>query len=268
MARWFALMMLTALLTACEVLGGGTPVATLERPDLAIIDWERSASTVVFRAEVAGGLSETAFVNRNDVPYCTVYGDNRVVWTTSGNRADDTVVWDIVSDDTIRTFVETLTVGFGYYSYRSGAELITPMPEAPLPVYDRLTLFVNGEAHQIDSLGGFDFDFFEKILQICTTLSTTPVLFEPTAAWVSAQRTDYNPSLPSHSWDIAQLNLAELADSGERRWITATAEDRSVIDLWTLLHTWGADAQFETQGGTFHVAVEVPNVTRFSPPGQ
>lgn len=261
--RWFILLMMAVLLAACQP-EAATPVVeeTSSRPDLeTLIDWERSASTVVFRAEVVGGAGDE-FYMRNEVPYCTVYGDNRVVWTTSGARSDDKVVWDIVSDDVIRRFVENLTIGYGIYGYQTGAELVSA--GTALPVLERLTLFVNGMVHQTDALGGWDYDYFQEVLTMCRSLSSTPVLYEPQGAWVSAQQIEYNPNVPSTVWDEAQtgLNLSELATSGERQWV----DGQNVVNLWEAIRSGGMDIQFETGDGTYLVSVEVPNITKSSPP--
>jgi len=34
-------------------------------------------------AEVVGGEDDSDFYRRNDVPYCTVYGDGQVVWANA-----------------------------------------------------------------------------------------------------------------------------------------------------------------------------------------
>jgi hypothetical protein len=60
----------------------------------------------------------------------------------------------------------------------------------------------------------------------------------------------------------SNLNLAELAASGERRWVT----DRNVRVIWDILRTSPPSVQFNENELPYHVALEVPNVTRDSPP--
>ncbi|MBC8100150.1 MAG: hypothetical protein H7Y11_11960 [Armatimonadetes bacterium] len=255
--------------TTAPVAQGGAPVVDLTRPpsgesiSAANISWDRAPNTVVFRAEVAGGDMDSAFHTRNDIPFCTVYGDNRVVWTISALRNDDTVVFDIVTDDTIRLFAERLVNQQKIYTYKTGADLIAPSEVEP--IYERLTLFVNGTLHQTDSFGGWDYTYYQQSLTDCRSLSVTPVAYLPDAAWVSAQRVTYDPNRPSISWDgaAAALPLGELADAGQPRWLTG----RNVAVLWDRLRSIGSDVQFEdSTGGTYQVAVEVPNVTRSAPP--
>ncbi|HEX2619584.1 MAG TPA: hypothetical protein VHL11_05535 [Phototrophicaceae bacterium] len=240
-----------------------TPIGEVTHPELIDeIQWDRSPSTVVFRADVTGGTIDDEFYSRNDIPYCTIYGDNRVVWTTTTIRTDDGVVFDIVSDEQIRLFVDRLTNFYNIYNYKTGADLLVPSDVEP--VVERLTLFVNGNLHQTDSLGGWEYTYFRQILEDCQNISTTPVTFAPDGAWVSAKKVDYDPSHPSITWDgeAADLKLSDLAASGERKWITG----RNITVLWDRLRNNGPDIQFEEGDSTFLAALEVPNITRSSPP--
>jgi hypothetical protein len=268
MARTLLYAILIVLLAACQPPAAPTPtsvgiIGEVTRPELVdAIQWDRSPNTVVFRAEVAGGDMETAFYARNDVPYCTIYGDNRVVWTTTTIRSDDGVVFDLVSDEAIRIFVDWLINEKRIYDYKTGVDLLVPTEARP--VFERLTLYVNDQIHQTDSFGGWDFAFFQEVMEACRSISTTPIAFEPEGAWVSAQEIDYNPDRSSILWDgsAAGLKFAELASSGERRWLTG----QNVKVLWDRLRSGGADLQFTDESATYLVAVEVPNITRSSPP--
>jgi hypothetical protein len=265
MARFCLFVCLLILLAACQTSTPESPevIGEVTRPELVeAIQWERNPNTVVFRAEVAGGDTDTAFYARNDVPYCTIYGDNRVVWTTTAARSDDGVVFDIVSDEAIRIFVDRLINELQIYEYDTMVDLL-PTSEAQ-PVFERLTLFVNGRVHQTDSFAGWDFAFFQELLNACRNISTAPIAFVPEQAWVSAQRVDYDPDRPSVLWDgsAAELRLAELAESGERRWVTG----QNAAALWDQIRAGGTDLQFTENSETFQVAVEIPNLTRSSPP--
>lgn len=271
MARLLRLLMLVILIlpfAACQptsseptpLPGPPTPIGEVTRPDLVdAIQWDRSPSTIVFRAEFTGGGLEDEFYTRNDIPYCTIYGDNRIVWTTTNMRIDDGVVFDVVSDEKIRLFVDRLINFYLIYDYKTGADLL--IPSEVEPVVERLTLFVNGNLHQTDSFGGWDYTYFRQILEECRNISTTPVTFAPESAWVSAQKVDYDPTRPGILWDgsAAELKLSELT---ERKWLTG----RNVAVLWDRIRSGGPDMQFDDNGETFMVAVEVPNITRLAPP--
>lgn len=266
MARLILILALLWLLAACQSTANPTPpgvIGEVTRPELVdVIQWERSPDSIVFRAEVAGGDIDTAFYARNDIAYCTIYGDNRVVWTTTTTRTDDGVVFDLISDEAIRVFVDRLTNEDRLYDFKTGVDLLTPSDARP--VFERLTLFVNDQLHQTDSFGGWDFAFFQQILEACRSISTTPITFAPDAAWIAAQEIDYNPDRPSIIWDgnATGLRLAELASGGERRWLTG----QNVVLLWEAIRSGGADLQFTDETATYLVAVEVPGITRSSPP--
>ncbi|NWG15840.1 MAG: hypothetical protein HXY41_04325 [Chloroflexi bacterium] len=244
------------LLAACGSGESSTPAAN------SPIDWDRSPSTVVFRADVEGGTPEDAFLARSEIPPCTVYGDNRVVWTNEIGPFETQVLWDKVSDDAIRNFVLILTLNRQIYSYSAGRSL-EPASSSE-PVVETLTLFVNGLQHKTDAFGGWDVDYYRQIVDACRQISVAPVLYVPTAAWVSAQAVPYDSDAPLVAWDSAAngLSLFELAAGTERKWLT----DRNVPVLWNIIRTSPPRIQFLEGEQRYHVAVEVPNVTRESPP--
>jgi hypothetical protein len=53
-----------------------------------------------------------------------------------------------------------------------------------------------------------------------------------------------------------------VAQAGERRWLT----DRNVRVIWTILRESPPGILFNEDGLTYRVALEVPNLTRESPP--
>lgn len=268
MTAWRALIscgFILLTLAACQPnapAATATPIGEVTRPELVgLIDWVRTPSTVVFRAEVVGGEQEQRFSNRNDIPACTVYGDNRVVWTTTAQRTDDGVAYDIVADEVIRTFVEELALTDQFFRYEAGLDAL-PTAEVP-PVVERITLFINDQLHTADSFGNWPIGFFQQVMGKCRALSVAPIEFVPEAGWADAQPIDYSPNAPSTVWDAdaTGLNLAELA-AGEPRWITGAAA-RAV---WAELRRGGMDFRFDQDGQHYHVVLEVPNVTRLSPP--
>lgn len=259
-------VLLILVLAACQPgapEATATPIGEVTRPELVgLIDWVRSPSTVVFRAEVVGGDMEQEFFVRNDIPACTIYGDNRIVWTTTTSRSDDGVAYDLVSDETIRTFVDELAFDEQFFKYGAGLDAL-PTAEVT-PVVERITLFVNGEVHTADSFGLWPLDFFQRMLVKCRSVSQSPIEFAPDGGWAAARPVDYSSNAPSTLWNANTgiLNLTELAASSEPRWITGEAARL----VWTELRRGGLDFRFEQDGQQYNVVLEVPNVTRFSPP--
>lgn len=254
-----ALLMLIA--AACQPAPQSNP-NVVGGVDTSLIQWERSPSNVVFRADVVGGSLQGTFLERNEIPACTVYGDNHVVWTNELNPGNLQVLHDRVADSAVALFVTYLTVNERLYTYVAQANV--QLPSNPAPVVETLSVFVNGVNHEADSFSGWDGDYYPRLRDACRQISTAPVIFEPTAGFLSAQVVPYDSSIPFVVWDsqASGLRLADLAASGERRWIT----DRNVPVLWNLLRTSPYNVQLEEDRVQYQIALEIPGVTRLSPP--
>lgn len=228
----------------------------------SVITWDRASDAIVFRAEIVGGGRENEFAARNDIAPCTVYGDNRVVWTNEVGPFNEQVLFDQVTDDAITLFVEYLTVVDQIFNYPARADL--QLPSEIVPVYEQIELNVSGRAFKTDSFAGWPPSFYDTVVERCRTISQTPVLFEPGAGWLSVQEVPYDLEIPSYPWEAqaANLSLAELAASGERRWIT----DPLSRILWSLIRTSPSNVQLIENDRAFNIALEVPRVTRYAPP--
>ncbi|MCB9452969.1 MAG: hypothetical protein H6672_16150 [Anaerolineaceae bacterium] len=252
--------LLVLVLAACGNNNSGQPQSSTTSTDP--IAWDRSPSTVVFRADVEGGDYAQSFTARSEIPSCTIYGDNRVIWTNDLGAFTIQTLWDRVTDDQIRTFVWQLTLDEDYFKYESRAN--QEPPSATVPVVETLVIRINGVERKTDSFSGWDYDYYEELANLCKNISGSPVIYEPEAAWVSAQAVPYDISAPVILWDgdAAGLKLSELAASGERRWITGGV----LPFLWQSLHTSPPSLQFDENGIYYNIALEIPNVTRNSPP--
>jgi hypothetical protein len=225
------------------------------------VEWDRNPSTVVFRADVVGGNGDP-FLERNAMPPCTAYGDNHIVWVNELGPFETQVLEDRVTDDQLRTFINYVAIDQGFYSMNERQD--NEPASAVNPVVEVLTLFVNNINYQTDAFAGWPVDYYARLLKACKDISVAPVIYEPTAAHVSAQVAVYDPTSPSILWDAQAngLSLAELAASGERRWIT----DRNVRVIWNILRTSPPGVMFNEGDMQYNVALEIPNVTRNSPP--
>jgi hypothetical protein len=260
MKRLFSLLGLILLaLAACNnnapVSGGGTPV-----PTVSPIEWERKPETIVFRADVVGG--NPSFVSRSETPPCTIYGDNRVVWRNELGGFQVQVLFDKLTDEQIRNFITYLTINERFFEFKANADLQPPSSTAP--VVETISLSINGTTQKSDGFSSWPTDYYARVLRACKTLSAAPVLFEPQAAWVSAQVVPYNTNVPGLVWDDAAsgLKLADLAARKDRQWIT----DRNVKVLWNIMRNAPANTQFIEGDGLYEIALEVPNITRDAPP--
>lgn len=262
MPRFVLFALMSLLIAGCA---GSVPASTTPEfgANPAVI-WDRNPDTIVFRAEVSGGSRELDFQSRNDVAPCTVYGDNRVVWINDLGDFNTQVLYDQVSDDALRQFIDYVTLVDRIYSYPERASV--QLPSQVAPIYEQLSINVAGRAFVSDAFAGWPADYFRTVSERCSNISQAPVLFEPTAAWVSAQEVEFSFEYPAFPWDAAAagLSLAELAANGERRWVT----DNNVRILWNLVRTSPAGFRILEADKMLQIAVEVPRVTRYSPAAQ
>lgn len=262
--RWLLMVVILGLtLSACQVFGGGddNSGAARSQAEPSVITWERSPDSVIFRMDVVGGDDEDAFYQRSEIPLCTIYGDGRVVWATGSYEDGTRVLFDRLQDTQIRRFVDMLVNYWELYRHNAGLDLVISQTR---PVVEQITLTVNGQTHITDALSGWDYGYFAEILDACVTLGETPTVFEPQGGWVSAQQTTFNSRAPVNGWDsdAAGVDFAVLAESGQRQWVSGQV----LRVLWYWLNNTPPTLQFSQRGGVFIVALEIPNVTRDSPP--
>jgi hypothetical protein len=227
-----------------------------------MVVWERSPETVVFRADVVGGEQDEVQA-LNEVPRCTIYGDNLVVWVNELGMFERQVLVDRVPDAAIARFVEYLAVAERIYTYNQ--PVITQEADAQ-PVIETITLFVNGVEHRATSLSGWDQHWFQRVVNACANISQTPVLYEPEGGWLRAVESEYNINAPTSAWLPSETGLRLSDAAAEPLWI----EGENARAIWRLLHTSppnllvveldGAGARY------FRLVLQVPGITRAAPP--
>ncbi len=265
MSRMIRLLLLAlspfVFLAACQSAPAPTPDTSGTFPTpIETITWNRSPDQIVFRAEVSGGNPDE-FARRNDIPPCTIYGDNRVVWTVTNVGIDDTVLFDVLSDEVISTFARQLIEMYNLYQYTAGAELVG---QSEPPVTEQLTLNVNGRDHRADAFGGLAYADYEMLRDACRSLSQTPIAFEPQGAWVSVQRVDYDPNRSSILWDANawSWDLNTMSSNPNPQWLS----DTEVRFVWSRIRSMGGDVRFESGEGTYQIALQIPFLTLNAPP--
>jgi hypothetical protein len=255
--------MLILILAACGGGGTSTPPSPQDAhvlPDGEVIRWDTSPSHIIFRADITSQNDSEDFFARTAFPACTIYGDSRVVWTTESENPLDSVLVGPVDEARIRSLVSYLTYE-GIYDAITLADL---QPQTISPIVQTLMLNVNGLDHISDLYGGWNEAFYERALEMCRTLSPRPQIFRPQALWIRVMEQEYQTNNPSILWDatVTGIDLAAVADSGQPRWI----EGRVVQLFWAYRMRSPMNLQYVQDGQTFVVALEIPNVTRFSPP--
>ncbi len=255
------LICLAILVMAVTACGGGNNTNNSQSSDQSNpIEWDRDPKTIVFRADVSGGSDDPFFV-LSEVPRCTLYGDNHLVWTNELAVNNVQVLEDRITDDQVRQFVSYVALIKQLYNYTAKADVM-PLTD-PKPVVETLTLFVNNVNHKTDAFGGWDYDYYQDIVNHCQQISTAPVIYVPAGAWISARVTQYDGRAPSQLWDpkANNLSLKDLAASGQAKWIT----DRNVGVFWDIFLTSPKNIQFVEDNVEYNVAIQVPNITRDAP---
>lgn len=250
------LLLILLPLAACRITEA--PTASPPIPE-GLIRWERSPESIVFQADVRGGSDDISRLG--DIPLCTIYGDNRIVWVNELDAFHVEVLYDTVSNAAIYDFVAYLTVNERIYTY---AALADPQQTAETaPVVETVTLNVNEREHSADGFSGWDGGWFSRVLRACHRISQTPILFAPTGGWVTVEASEYNIQAPNVNWSPgAALNFANIAASGEPQWVTGA----DIVTLWNYLHSMPSSLRFYQNDGYYRAALQIPGISRTSPP--
>jgi hypothetical protein len=257
--QWiFALLLIAALAAGCRAAEPGTPAAPPQSQ--RVIQWDRSPTNIVFQADVVGGSEDISRLS--DVPRCTIYGDNRVVWVNELDAFHTEVLYDMLTDTTIESFVTYLTVQERIYTYQALAS--EQQTQGIAPVVETVFINVNQQAHSADAFSGWDSDWFSRVLRSCQRLSQAPILFEPDGGWLTTVRAAYNTEAPIITWDAhdTTLNLAAAASGDQPGWISGG----DVMTLWNYLNTLPSSLLFSENSQYYRIALQLPGISRTSPP--
>lgn len=241
-----------------------TPPSTAQPQSSGAIQWDRSPDALVFRAEVTNG-DTTSIRARDDIPECSIYGDNRVVWLNYLGAFEYEVLYDRVSDERLTAFVSYLASA-GIYNYTAQADL--QVPSLTPPVIERLLLAVNGVEHRADGFSGWAPTWFRQVVDACKAVSGAPVLFEPEGAWLSAELLTNPNSGVLILWDAAAsgLDFAAIAAAQTPVWITGS----NLRVLWNFAVNQPESlvyAQVDADGlqQQYAIALQIPTFSRVSP---
>ncbi len=256
--RRIAMVMLTLL--ALIMVAGCQP----STPESEPIDrlWNPDTGAMIFRADYEQAfLPELARIS--ETTPCTVYGDGRVIWVNELDAFNSEVLFDIVSEEQIQAFINYVAFDENFYAQTAGAA-DSPMDEGS-PLVETIIMDVGGQRHIADNYGGWDSGFFERVLAACKFISSAPIRFEPTEAWLTVREVDAITDAPSVYWipdEHGGLSLAALADnSTQPQWVSGTG----VTELWRMLHSLSYITLYGEGERFFQIGLQVPGVTRDSP---
>lgn len=255
--RWGLSLLIATGIAACQPAASGPPIASVTVAD-GLVTWSRDPNFVLFRAEISGG--EDPFQGRNTVPDCTIFGDNRIVWTT--DNGDGNALEDRLSDQSISTFIQYLAVNERIYTF---TEKLPDLAEQydTVPVVERVLIAVNDITHTADGLGGMESGWYDRVLTACQSLGVAPVLIAPQSGWLTTQEVPYAMEPPLVVWNstLTGISLGNYT-SDTPGWVTGAG----VAELWQRIHALPFNSLYQDGERYFHVALQVPGVTRASPP--
>jgi hypothetical protein len=255
----WAIFLVVILLAGCNSTEAPQGGGFVGDSNGAVIQWDRSPSNIVFRADLEGGSGDP-FLDWWQVPHCTIWGDGYMIRTNELGTNQVQVLEEQLTDQQITRLVEFLLFK-QIYSYTARAD--SQIPSESQPVVETLTLNVNGSNHIVDGFSGWPANFYGEAAAYCAEISTAPGIFAPQAAWVTARVVSYDISAPIVEWSASAsgLDLAALAAAGEAQWITG----QNVVVLWDYFRSSIPTTQFIQDDMRYEVAVQVPRVTRNAP---
>lgn len=251
----FIALIIVFVVSSCRG-GGETPQSEDIDYYNGAIQWSENPSHIIFQADLD---NPTQADERGMIPQCTLYGDGRAVWTVNADDPLNSVLFGPVDVPRIRVFVNLLVLADIYNRTQLG-DLQNPRPT----FVETIRLNVNDSEHISDLYGGWtDIEYYD-VLERCQTLSPRPQVYRPDALWLYVEETEYDSSMASILWeaDITGVDLGVIAESGQPRWI----EGRVVHLLWAYYLRSPDNMQYSQNDRNFTIGIEIPNVTRNSPP--
>lgn len=241
---------------ACQFTEQAQPATPVSSS--GFINWDRRPNSIVFQADVVGGPQD--ITRMSEVPSCTIYGDNRVVWVNELDAFHVEILYDNLTDAQIGDFITYLTVQERIYTYEAHATEQVAGDVAP--VYEVVTINVNGQMHTADAFSGWDSEWFTRVARACKRISQSPILYEPSGAWLRVASAEYNISVPTVNWDGQNLLLADVLSGSQPRWI----EGAEMLTLWNYLNTLPSNMLFLQNNSFYRIALQIPGISRTSPP--
>lgn len=226
---------------------------------LGLFDWKRDPNTIIVRLDSQPTGDSPAYL-LNSIPPCTLWGDGRVVWSTTDSTGAEEILEARVEDDAkIRVFLEDI-INRGFYNWED--ELIPP--STANPIIESISVLLYNEIHTIRRFSFWPQNGYVQILNNCRSLSDAPVRVLPTAGWISAYSVPRDTSGPSWPWPPdAPFTLKELAEKGESRWL----EGSLATEAWrSARETHGRAQVLEQTGDSYLIAIVVPGYSRDAAP--
>lgn len=235
--------------------------------NIGLFEWERSPETILLRIDSyrpAGDPFELA----NDLPLCTIWGDGRLIFVNETAEGEE-VLEARLSEDQIRSLIENI-ITLGFYDWESDLSLVANENS----VLTQVELNLKNSARTVKRFDALESEGrdaasqnsgFTDLLNLCRNITQVRAVFLPAGGWLSAVQTDFDPSLRTVIWPAdAPLRLADLAAANSPRWIESPFIDGFV---WGILRQ-GSALQLRERNHTYQIKLEVPGISRTSPPSE
>lgn len=259
----FALLVLCVLvLVACN--DDKKPATTSQTTDqqLGPLEWDHDPTTIILRFDERVNEGPPAQL-ANEIPLCTVWGDGHIVWVNRFSENNEPVQTEILearlSDEAVRGLIEDV-IFTGFYDWESNFLI----PDYSNPVIQSISLNLFSEERTVSRYTDWAVNGFARLLEACTQASDSPAQFLPEGVWLTAYEVPYNTQDSYWVWfsDLYGFSLGEVANGQPPRWVTGDLAKE--LFSRTVLAPGGSYALEDDKA--YELAVQVPNITRDSPP--
>lgn len=262
MARLRALIVTCCLLMLIAACGGNPVPATPAKTataTIAPIGWDTKPGSILVRFD-RQTIGDTPISMMNRIPACTLYGDGYVVWVNLVPPGGEEIFEARLSDSTVRSFLDYMIREQRFFSIPDYAARQLP----PVGKYeiDSVTLRINNETRTVRNYGSWPSDEYNTMVDKCTHLTSEPVTYLPSGAWMSVQPIAGSQE-PRLNWAVtAGFRLGDVAATGKPMWVTGSV----LVFLWDTLHRSQGVIQWIEDGKPYKIGLQVPGVSREAPP--
>jgi|GEM_PF-661254 len=245
------------MLSAC---GGGsnpasTPIAATN--NAPTIGWDKSPTAIIVRLD-RQVQNEPQFNALNRLPNCTLYGNGHLVWVNNTSSGDQ-VLEALIDDTTIRSYLDFMIRQMRFYSLPDYAA--NELQPAGQVIVESISLNLSNTPRTVRSYEHWPNGEFSTILDKCTHLTTQPVLYLPTGAWLTVQPIA-NSTDTLLTWQPNQpFRLSDLAVSTSPLWISG----QTLTALWNIQEQTSGQIQWSESNKTYKFILQVPGISRDAP---
>jgi hypothetical protein len=203
---------------------------------------------------------ETAVDAMNRLPLCSLYGDGYLRWVNPAPPQGEEIFEARINETTVRSFLDYLIREQRYFSIPDYAS--RQLPPTGKFATDSVTLNINNETRTVRSYGVWPQNEFNTMLDKCTHLTSEPVAYLPTGAWLYVQPIA-GSSDPIITWlPSTGFSLKDQASAAKPLWISGDV----LTFIWNTLHRTMGTVQWVEDGQAFKLGLQVPGVSRESLP--